>query len=266
MLVSGLLSVDATPGRLSASVEVVPFRVATWAATLPLVRVYVDETGDRGLPHGNASPIFGMSAVLVDEATEILACAALRQLRADFSTPSGRPLSWKADLKSHDRRMHAASLLSAIPGLKVVHVVADKSQLRDGTYRDDVTLFYNVVAYATLQRVLWAARAWPGGARRTEIRFGHVRKHDHTDTHRYFQIKQSQDRRVPLALISDLSWVNADRYEMSQAADVYAGFLKSAFWHQPVGRRGRRPPGPHVAPGQELLQLRHHTRTAGKAE
>lgn len=217
--------------RLSSTIDVVPFAASDAVRALPQVRAFIDETGDRG-HGGSSSPVFGMSAVVVDPKAEAEARGALRVLRADFKTPAGRPLSWKDDIRNNqERRAHAASVLAGAPGVKVIHVIADKSQLFDGSYRDDPTRFYNVVAYAVLQRVLWAAQRWPGGRRGVEVRFGHVRHHDHTDTHRYFQIKRSQDEpRTPFGLITHLGWVSADQYEMSQVADVYAGFLKSAFW------------------------------------
>ncbi|NED99944.1 DUF3800 domain-containing protein [Phytoactinopolyspora halotolerans] len=219
-----------TSNRLSASIDYQPFVAPPETHKLPLLRAYIDETGDRGILKGRASPIFGMAAVMVDDDAERSARQALGRLRTDFNVPSDRPLSWKDDLKNHDRRVHAANILSTLKGLRVVYVVADKSQLSDGTYRDDVTLFYNVIAYAGLQRVLWAARAWPDGKRQVKVHFSHVKKHDHTDTHRYFQIKKRQDKNVPFDLVSKLSWVSSDKYEMSQIADVYAGFLKAAFW------------------------------------
>lgn len=217
--------------RHSATIEVVPFEATSRVLQLPRIRAYVDETGDRG--HGpSSSPIFGMSAVLVDEKAELEARGAIDVLRADFGTPATRPLSWKEDIKTnHDRRAHAAEVLASAPGVRVIHVVASKAKLRDGSYRDHPTLFYNVVAYAALQRILWSANYWPGGSRGVEVRFGHVRNHDHTDTHRYFQIRQRIDApRTPFHLMTHLGWVSADQFEMSQAADIYAGFLKSAFW------------------------------------
>lgn len=230
---AAFLSAQARP---SASIAVVPFAAAGPYASYPLLRAYIDETGDRGVLKGNASPIFGMAAVLVDDAGEKEARRVLHQLRADVHTPSSRPLSWKADLKNHERRKRAASLFAAIgQGIQVVYVMADKATLAPGTYRDDRTLFYNVIAYATLERILWASARWPSGPTQVQVRFGHVKDHDHTDTHRYFQIKQSQVSNVRFGHIAELSWVNARQYEMSQVADVYAGFLKAAFWPDDFG-------------------------------
>lgn len=217
--------------RLSSQIAVVPFPVHDSSLALPRLRAYVDETGDRGASP-SSSPIFGMAAVLVDEPAERSARAVLGQLRSDFGTPASRPLSWKDDIKNNaDRRNRAANLLAGISGLTVVYVVVSKRRLAEGSYRDDTTLFYNTTAFETLQRVLWAAQKGRDQIHQVEVRFGHVAKHDWTDTHRYFQIKRQQSSvNPPWALMTHLSWVSATQYEMSQIADIYGGFLKEAFW------------------------------------
>lgn len=223
--------------RPSASMTKKPFEVFPQALQLPRLRSYIDETGDRGGGSGS-SPVFGMASVIATDDGEASARATLRQLRTDFNTPAGRPMSWKADIRrDHSRAIHAAELLQAVEGLMVVYVVAKKDELDPGSYRDDITLLYNVTAYATLQRTLWAAQRFPGGSRHIEVRFGHVKKHDPTDTHNYFQIKRNMDAsRVPFWLMTHLSWVGAEKYEMSQVADLYAGFMKAATWPNNFGR------------------------------
>lgn len=221
--------------RPSASGTVQPFQAGSGVLRLPRLTAYIDETGDRGPLKGNASPIFGMAAVIVDNGAERAARGALQRLRSDLGTPADRPLSWKKDLKKHDRRTHAAKIMSAVPGLRVVYVLVDKARLPAGSYGDDVTLLYNVIAYETLRRVLWTAKRWPGGRSGIDVRYGHVAHHDHLDTHRYFQIKKGQDPRFAYELITSLTWVNASQYEMSQVADVYGGFLKAAFWPNDFG-------------------------------
>jgi hypothetical protein len=207
-----------------------------WAQRLPVLRAYVDETGDRG-SSSNASPIFGMAAVIVDSAAEVMARTALATLRSDFHVPPTRPMSWKEDVKNHDRRVHAAQVLGAVAGLTVVYVGVEKAALREGSYRDDVTVFYNVTAYETLKRILWAARNGRSEQHQVQVRFGHVWKHDSNDTLNYFRIKHAQDRagKVPFSHMTSLSWVAADQYEMSQVADIYAGFLKAATWPNGYG-------------------------------
>jgi hypothetical protein len=227
--------VERARERPSASGVVIPFQASLAATRLPRLAAYIDETGDRGRSPA-ASPVFGMAAVLVDPLAEAAARTALARLRRDFGTPASRLLSWKADIKKHSpRALHASRVLSEVDGLKVVYVVVDKARLAVGTYADDVTLFYNVTAYAVLQRILWAADWWPGGRRQVSIRFGHVSKHDSTDTLRYFRIRHGKGATVPFELVASLNWTAASQYEMSQVADLYGGFLKEAFWPDEFG-------------------------------
>ncbi|WP_206154219.1 DUF3800 domain-containing protein [Cellulosimicrobium aquatile] len=217
--------------RPSATMTKAPFVAPSASHQLPMLRAYVDETGDRGMFKGNASPIFGMAGVIVDVNSEVAARAALRQLRTEFRVPDDKPMSWKEHVKGHDRRVHAATVLADLKGVTLVYVVADKQALSSGTYKDDITLFYNVIAYETLKRILWTAAHGRVVRHQVEVRFGHVKKHDPTDTHNYFQIKKRQDgAKVPFDLMTHLGWVDATQYEMSQLADLYAGFLKAATW------------------------------------
>jgi len=87
------------------------------------VRVYIDETGDRGSGK-SSSPIFGMAAVLVDEIGASNLRSAVTQLRTDFCVPADRIMSWKTHVKTHDRRRRAADVLAAVEGLKVCYVHA----------------------------------------------------------------------------------------------------------------------------------------------
>ena len=172
-----------------------------------------------------------MAAVVVDPESETRARAAIRQLRTDFSTPAKRPLSWKEDVRNdRQRALHASLTLSRVPGIRLLYVVVNKELLAPGTYGDDLTLFYNYIAYNVLKRVLWAANYGPGGRSQVDVRFGHVAHHDHRDTHRYFHGRRDADRNVPFDLLSSLTWTGASQFEMSQVADLYGGFLKQAFW------------------------------------
>lgn len=195
----------------------------------PKIHVYIDETGDRGSGR-DSSPIFGMAAIVVDDRGAQEVRTAISRLRADFRVPSGTVMSWKRHVKSHDRRRRAVELLSAVQGLKVCYVYADKKQLWDHTYRDDPSRFYNYVALKTYTSTLWAARNWKGDRARVWTRFGHVRRHDHRATESYLRATTVADARVPDWMEQGLRWVSADQYLESQAADLYGGFLKAALW------------------------------------
>lgn len=193
------------------------------------VYTYIDETGDRGQSPAS-SPIFGMAAVLVDDQAATDLRQAVRQLRRDLQVPDNAVMSWKNNVKTHDRRKRAAELLGAVQGLRVCYVYAIKSALRADSYRSDPQRFYNYVAYMTYKSTLWAARNWKGIDARVWTRFGHVRGHDDTTTRSYITRMAATDTRVPNHMEQGLRWVSADRYLESQAADMYGGFLKSAVW------------------------------------
>lgn len=145
-------------------------------------------------------------------------------------------MSWKQDAKTHDRRKRAAQVLGAVDGIRVCYVYSVKARLWQGTYRDDPQRFYNYVAYKAYKSVLWAARAWKGERARVWTRFGHVKHHDHRSTARYIKQQATDDPKVPFLMEQGLTWVSADKYAESQAADLYGGFLKAALW--PDGQFG----------------------------
>ena len=193
------------------------------------VHVYIDETGDRGLGE-SASPIFGMAAVIVDDGAAQELRNVVLQLRADFKVPMGEVLSWKNYVKTHDRRRHAAQALAAVEGLHVCYVYVDKGALRPGAYGGSVQTMYNYVAGKLLKNALWAARNAFGASSDVWVRYGHVRGHDHRTTDQYLRQRILPESRVPDDMLRGLTWVSADRYSESQAADLFGGFLKSALW------------------------------------
>lgn len=218
----------------------------------PRVYVYVDETGDRGASP-KSSPIFGMAAIIVDDGGAVATREAVKVLREDFKVPADRVMSWKDHVKTHDRRRRAAEVLGGVRGLKVCYVYAVKSQLRQGTYRDQPQVFYNFIALKTYKSALWAVRNWKGSRAKVWTRFGHVRGHDHRTTEDYIRREASVDPKVPFEMEQGLRWVSSDRYLESQAADLFGGFLKAALW--PDGEFG------YVEPSY-LLTIWHKIRNS----
>lgn len=203
------------------------------------VWAYIDETGDRG-QGPTTSPIFGMSAVLVDDVGAPKLRAAVTQLRGEFGVPANKPMSWKEHVKTHDRRRRAAEVLGAVDEMKICYVFAIKSELSPSSYVGDRDRFYNYVAYKLYKSTIWAARNWHGDTARLSTRFGHVRHHDHTVTESYIKRQASSDPKIPFHMEQGLRWVSAGRYLESQAADLFCGFLKSALW--PGGNYGYTEP------------------------
>src|ERR1700760_1457564 len=81
--------------------------------TYPLIRAYVDETGDRG-HGGGSSPFFVFAAVLVPDEDESGLRAAVSQLRRDMTVPAGKALHWKDHVKTFSRRQHVARTLAQV--------------------------------------------------------------------------------------------------------------------------------------------------------
>ncbi len=63
-----------------------------------------------------------------------------------------------------------------LPGVMVIYVIVEKSAIpaRSGLHTDHA-IFYNYAAGLVMERILLAARDWPGGSRDAVVRFGHVR-------------------------------------------------------------------------------------------
>jgi hypothetical protein len=165
--------------------------------TPPLLRAYVDETGDRG-HSGRSSPFFAFATVLVADEDEPPLMAAMSKLRREFGVPAGRALHWMTHVKTFSRRQHAASVLSAVPEVMVMYVIVEKAAIPAGSgLHTDHAIFYNYAAGLVMERILLAARDWPGGSRDAVARFGHVRGFDHTTTTNYFQQKAAAPGWVP---------------------------------------------------------------------
>lgn len=196
------------------------------------VWAYGDETGDRGLSD-KASPIFGMATVVGDaEAMQELR-ETIRSLRSDFNVKDKTVMSWKENLKTAERRLHAAITLAKLKRHSVIYAMSMKSELADGSFQSDDKRFYDFVASSAYKSTLWAARSL--GATEVRIRFGRVKGVDHDHAREFIRKENDDDPKVPTYLEKELDWVGADKHFESEAADFYAGFLKTAFWPDGFG-------------------------------
>lgn len=221
----------------------------------PLLRAYVDETGDRG--HGpKASAFFAFACVMVPDERDAELREAVRQLRRDLSVPVGKPLHWVEHAKTFDRREHVAETLAALDFLRVIYVVVDKASVpANATMRTDPAVFYGHVAAVVVDDVLDAASDWPGGPRDVVLRFGHVRGLDHRQTVAYFREREQVSVATPWHLLrggvvhfdGQLDW------DGLQAADQYAGMLSAALRPNQFGRRQ-----PHHLLAVQLQLLRSY--------
>ncbi|WP_170026430.1 DUF3800 domain-containing protein [Actinomadura oligospora] len=195
-----------------------------------LLRVYVDETGDRGR-QATSSPYFAFAAVLIADEDEPELRATMSMLRREMKVPHARALHWKDHVKTFPRRQYVSRSLSAVDGLKIIYVVVEKAAIPAGSgMRLDHAIFYNYAAGFVLERALLAAKDWHDGPRDLVIRYGHVKGFDHTTTASYFRQKPSQGPSwVPWHLLrGQPRFEDQANWDGLQAADMYAGMLHVA--------------------------------------
>jgi hypothetical protein len=206
--------------------------VSTVGGTSRFLRVYVDETGDRGVS-GKSSPFFAFAAVLIADEDEEPLRAAVSQLRRDLKVPVGKPLHWKDHVKTFSRRQHVTKTLTSVPGVMLVYVLVEKAAIpADALMLRDQVVFYNFAAAMVLERVLLAARDWPGGPRAAVVRFGHVRGFNHTTTASYIgvRIARRSPSWMPWHLLNHpVHFDSQANWDGLQAADQYAGMLAAAI-------------------------------------
>lgn len=204
---------------------------------LPKLRVYVDETGDRGLGD-TCSPFFAMTALMVpdeDDWTVRYAASGLRGVIHASRPGDTTPLHWVDHFKAKrpERRVRAATVLSQMPSAKVVHVIAPKEAVRqDFPGLRDTTRFYNFTTKYLLERVAYAAQAWPGGPRLAIVRLGAVKGMDHTDTAAYLtRVRRGDFDNFPVPwqhIKWPPAWTGTD-WDGIQLADIHAGLLNVAL-------------------------------------
>lgn len=190
----------------------------------PLVRAYVDETGDRGLS-SRASRYFGMVAVVVADEDDPVLRRAIRLCRQRLSVPVGKPLHWTEHVKRFPRRQFVASRLATVAGVALNVVLVEKAAVAHDI--TDQVAFYNFVAGRLLEQVLVAADGWPGGARDVVITFGHVRGFNHGETLAWFEkLRARASTDTPWELLRGRpAFLGPGQLDGLQAADQYCGML-----------------------------------------
>lgn len=198
---------------------------------MALLRVYVDETGDRG-SSGASSAYFAFCALLVPEEDDPGMRAAVSQLRRDFGVPVGSALHWNKHAKVFPRRQRATDLLTALTTVRLVYVVVEKAAIpANAGMRSDHSVFYNYSTRLLMERVLLAANGWPGGPRDAVVRFGHVRGFDHSKTTAYLDhVRRTEPGYIPWRRLSGpIRFEHQTAWDGLQAADAFAGMLHAAI-------------------------------------
>jgi hypothetical protein len=205
------------------------------APRLPILRAYLDETGDRGFSLGS-SPLFGFCVVLVPDEHDPLLRQVIQGLRKDFGIANSDAVHWVEHLRlrNHDRRRHAAKQLAAVPDVRLIFALIDKPNVpANSGMRGDIVKTYNYASRLLFERMALTAQAWPGGARRVITKVSHVRGHDHAVSHDYITKTCPTSQSfvtVPWSLVTrNIQVAGAAAYDGLQAADLYAGMLNAAI-------------------------------------
>jgi hypothetical protein len=205
---------------------------------LPILRAYVDETGDRGTS-GKSSDFFAFACVMVADEDEPSLRAAISRLRRDLNVPVGKALHWNEHVKQFPRRQHVTNVLGALRSVVVQYVLVEKAAIPpQARMRADQAVFYNYAAAMVLERILLSARDWPGGSRRAIVRFGHVRGFRHNETTDYFNLRiaRNSPHWVPWNLLAKPATFDGQaNWDGLQAADQYAGMLSAAIRRDQFG-------------------------------
>lgn len=197
----------------------------------PLVRAYIDETGDRGTS-GKASRYFAMVAVVIADEDDPSLRQAIGLCRQRLSVPASKALHWTEHVKRFPRRQFVVGQLAAVDGLVVSFVIVEKAAIPGANpIRGDQVAFYNYVSGLILEGILLTASAWPGGARDVVAGFGHVRGFPHQETLAYFEKLRAdaEDQELWELLRSSPRFLGAGQLDGLQAADQYAGMLRAAL-------------------------------------
>ncbi|MFJ5217216.1 DUF3800 domain-containing protein [Streptomyces sp. NPDC088354] len=213
---------------------------ATALGALPKLRVYVDETGDRG---ALGSPFFAMTALVVPEEEDWnvrFVANGLRDMIHTSNPGTTTPLHWVDHFKAKrpERRARAARALSLMPGVKVIHVIVPKRNVVPTGGMADGTRFYNYTTRLLLERVAYCAATWAGGPRLALSYLGTVKGVDHADTADYLtRVRNGQCGEtwgVPWQYLKwPPKWTGTDR-DGVQLADIHAGMLNVALTGDPT--------------------------------
>ncbi|RQP10304.1 MAG: hypothetical protein EAS51_09280 [Microbacteriaceae bacterium] len=172
-----------------------------------------------------------MAAVIVPDTHREGLAAAVAKIKEEFSIPPRVALHWSDHCKTFPRRQYVANVLAGVDGVKLNYVVFEKAAIpQKATILTDGVRFYNYTAGIALERILLTAAAFPGEDRRVQVQYGHVRGFDHEKTLEYLWKKRGQKSLVDWSLlVGDPTFVDASRNSGLQAADQYAGMLRSAI-------------------------------------
>jgi len=196
-----------------------------------LVRVYVDESGDRGWSAAS-SPVFLQAALIVPDELDANLRAVRDQLCVDLSKPTHTVLHWAQNIKQHSQRKHVAKVLGSLApqrgylGVQLAYVVVDKARCsQDPSGMGNHTRMYNYSFRRLLERVSWRARRMN---REALVTIAHVKNFKYPELASYLALLKSRDTSIEWARLRSIKIGDPIHRQLLQLADVAAGALYAA--------------------------------------
>jgi len=180
---------------------------------------FVDETGDRGYSP-KSSKYFAMAAVIFPVSVQQRVKDCIVKIKTRLHIPLENTLHWRKHCTRHEFRKYVTGEIAKLEGVTVIYVISDKK-----TMPDDHTIFYNIVAAYTLERILKHAEELKS---KVSVRYGHIKGFNHLSTLNYFQSKTWRLGKYE-NLIDQPKWIFAENNTGIQLADQYAGIFGSAI-------------------------------------
>ena len=120
-----------------------------------IIRVYVDETGDRGYL-AKSSPFFTFAAVCVREQNDHMVRDFMDSFKVRISKPPAAKPKWTK--LTHLERRVAAEGIRKLP-IRIIYISVPKVNLTHGAHMANTTpAFYNYAARFVVERVSWLAK------------------------------------------------------------------------------------------------------------
>ena len=197
-----------------------------------LFRVYVDESGDRGLSV-KSSQFFILAGVLVLDDDEAACRAARDRLCTVLDKPTVAVLHWSENITKHDQRKHAARMLGRCP-VTLTYVIVDKDHLRKtGTALTDQAMMYGYAVRRLIERISWYVDSRYG---ESILTFAHIKRFPYERLDRYLQLLRTSDTNIRWQAFRGKPRIEQQsKIEMLQMADLAAGCLSAAMTHDKYG-------------------------------
>lgn len=191
----------------------------------PLLRVYVDESGDRGFS-AKSSPVFILAAIVARDNDEPRLRLMREQLCTDLEKPSTTVLHWAQNIQNHSQRKHVAKTISGAP-LTLLYVIVDKASLRTSSGLHDHERLYNYAVRRLIERLSWYIRDEKAEA---IVTFARIRNFKYASLETYIYYLRSSPNSIHWKSFKDLPRIDdPSRKVLLQVADIAAGCLSKAI-------------------------------------